>query len=236
MKQFFSGFWVVLISISGILFLGTSLANAVDLDPGYLKAFGYKSIVASGKGYPAFEKYDPSQIDYQDKKFHIDAGENATLDLRAIWPKGKPIKFHVKKLIKDQAANYKNVTVAPYVIWQFWAAEEGKSFPTNLKNTPDWEPIAEQLFEINKETGEWLSSGCPWENLKEKGRIASWLANAKSGDMIYAIYTVGFTYKEKDSVENKFDTDLNKFVPTNVTGAIGYALADPIAACIIVIN
>ena len=76
-------------------------------DPAYFKAFGYGSIAASIGGRPSFDKYDPSQFDYQDGVFYIPSTTNR-LDLRALLPEGQTYGSMMSALFKSKASLLKD--------------------------------------------------------------------------------------------------------------------------------
>src|SRR3989339_1364743 len=118
---------------------------ATPIDPGYTSAFGYASVIASSKGYPVIDKYDPSQFEYKNGAFYIDGGEEATLNLRQILPKGmKDGEYEaiIKEKLPDNMADFEKYTSN----WRIWNLPEGKAWPKKKLKSPDWDPVAECIY------------------------------------------------------------------------------------------
>lgn len=229
--------------IFSVLFLFVfTAAISEDPDPAYNKAFGYGVIIASGKGYPAFEKYDPSQFDFRNGKFYISAGEDATIDLRVFSPKGTSDGTFVEQLKKADPEKYKTKK-NDFTIWQVWAShdKEGnelfsadKPWPSKLADVPAWSPIMSQRNTFDDaDSYTWNSSGCKWED--SKSMLKSYLVNAKPGYKFYVIYSVGFDYVAGVGEETFIDkeTKQKKTVKVDIEKKI---FGPPIAVCTIEIK
>ena len=93
--------------LRAILLLTFLSFSFVDLDPGYINAFGYGSICVSIKGYPEKDKYDASQFDYKNNKFYVKKG--GRIDIRSILPQGKTYGDFLADFKKSNSAMYKDV-------------------------------------------------------------------------------------------------------------------------------
>ncbi|MFA6432034.1 MAG: hypothetical protein WCV91_06630 [Candidatus Margulisiibacteriota bacterium] len=188
---------------------------ATDIDPGYTSAFGYGVVIASEKGYPLVDKYDPSQFDYRDNAFHIAAGEGATIDLRMILPKGVKDGDYEAIIKKKLKSNLKHLEkYASY--WRIWDLPEGKSWPEKKLTAPDWDPIGDMTYygDDYSASADWTSSGCKWEDMRES--MWSKMSNLKPGDKFLVQYTEGYRANIK-TTENKWDDVYKEWRPTAVS-------------------
>lgn len=202
-----------------------------DLDPGYIKAFGYASICVSNAGYPAFSKYDPAQFEFRDGKFYVNAG--GRIDLRVFLPKGKLYKDLLDKFNKKHKEYAKVVEDQLY-----WKIYGNYDFAGNLL-FDKWEPSPEKQMDRSKEicfmhfntdngVRDWDGSGVSWDDPENdlKTDVGLWLSNAKPGWQLYIIHTVGF---RRNCPENSYwDYNQGKTVTP-----IAFEKAPPIAYTIV---
>jgi len=222
----------------------TVLSQKIDIDPKYPQTFGYGVIIASINGYPKYDQYDESQFIYKDGLFLVQNDEKSTLDLRVILPKGMTEGKLVEKLKKEKPHNLKSKK-AEYSVWQLWVSHEtyGKEnitertpWPTDLTSTPMWSaPYNEKFYNAGESSKNFVTAGYKWEDGMNTS-IGNWLAYAKPGYKIYAVYRVCYEYSVPGGqMETKWDANLKKWYQQKSTGGIGYIYSDPIAAASIVV-
>jgi hypothetical protein len=208
-------------------------ALAGKLNPGYSKEFGYGVVVASVKGYPSYDNFDKSQFNYDKttKEFSISAGD--TLDLRAIYPKGKlmrnlvnEVKAKYKKLLADKTITVQEIGTA----FRIWKIDAEHPVPQKLSDEPEWNPMLEQTYNADEEFLSWDSSGLKWDEIN--GYITNWQENAKPGDKLYVLFEGGLRAKGEPTVENKQNPLTGQFEPTSVPGLL-YLNYLPFAKCVI---
>ena len=173
-----------------------------DLDPGYIKTFGYGSICVSQNGYPQKATFDPTQFDYHDGKFFISA--KTQFDLRAILPLGKTYGDLVNDFVRRKPHASRNRT--DKVIWRIFTSHdrEGKKVyehfpPSNeemLSELSYWTSPKELCFSPLDEAdvSAWNSSGASWsdENTRFLMMCYNWLFDAQPGWQMYIVHTVGY--------------------------------------------
>jgi hypothetical protein len=183
------------------LFTFLSMTMA-DLDPAYIKAFGYGSICVSGNGYPQLATYDPTQFDYHDGKFFIQA--KTQFDLRAFLPEGKTYGDLMNDFLRRKPHAKDNLSEK--VIWRVFAShdKEGKKIYEHFPPSP-----GEMLSELSYMTSPkelsfaalyeadvagWKTSGATWsnENTHLMMMCYNWLFDAQPGWQLYIVHTVGY--------------------------------------------
>jgi hypothetical protein len=219
-------------------FFTISTAVSQGIDPGYVNAFGNAVIIASIKGYPLFDKYDESQFIYKDGHFLVQNDDQSTLDLRVIMPKGMSEGKLLDKLKKEKPQNLKHKK-AEYAVWEIWFSHtlDGREnitdrcpWPSKLSDEPKWSEPQYKYYNATTESKDFITSGFKWED-GLKSSVGDWIVAAKPGYKMYVIYRVAYEYSVPGGqIENKWDSDLKKFVPTKSTGGIGYVYSDPVAA------
>jgi len=212
---------------------GSSQSN--DPDPGYARTFGYGVVVASGKGYPAFGKFEAAQFKFEQGKFIIAAGPSATLDVRAILPRGMTIAQAVDKVQRERAENLK-YKVEEFMIFQIWFSQDqsGKvlvdaehPWPQKPTDVPTWGQPREQRYTVTDESKAWTGAAATWEEMK--GELWE-LASARPGQKLYVIYRVGYKYKTPaGELESKWDPNLRQFIQVPSKGLLGFVLGEPLA-------
>jgi hypothetical protein len=197
MKKRLPVFLVSMVSLVTLL----SLAPA-DLDPAYIKAFGYGSICVSGNGYPQKGTYDPSQFDYHDGKFFI--GAKTQFDLRAFLPEGKTYGDLMNDFLRRKPHAKEKRTEK--VIWRIFAShdmEGNKIYPhfppspgemlSELSYTTSPKELCFSPLEESDVSG-WNTSGATWSN--DVTHISmmcyNWLFAAQPGWQLYIVHTVGY--------------------------------------------
>ena len=203
----------------------------VDIDPGYIKAFGWGSVCVSTKGYPEKEKYDASQFEYHDGKFFVKKGSR--IDVRAILPEGKTYNDFVNNFKNQNSSKYTDVISESHyflfypdhmiggiqVHWGSWPSSGDIIKEENPYTLP---------FSLEGGVLEWNSSGVKWDDMESRLQttVGTWLENAEPGWQMYIAETVGW---ERYRPEDKYwDWDRGKEVtPT------GYEFATPHAYCIL---
>lgn len=201
-----------------------------DLDPAYIKAFGYGSICVSKGGYPSKTKYDPSQFEFRDGKFFVNAG--GTIDLRSFNPKGKLYKdlldgFNKKhkeysKVIEDNIywRIFANYDFAGNKLFDKWDTPE--EMMTNDKE------ICLIAFSTKNGVRDWDGSAVKWDdtNSDMKRDVGMWLNSAKPGWQLYIVHSVGF---QRNFPELQY-WDYNQ---GRTVVPIGYEMAPPIGHVIV---
>lgn len=221
------------IIVAGMILLGFMVSSftLVDLDPAYLKAFGYGSICVSGKGYPKKDKYDPSQFDFNDGKFYIQAGR--TIDLRAFLPQGKTYGSLVKSftgshpkygnMVEDQIywKIYSNYDKVGNKLFDKWESDPVKMLHQN-------NPLCFIPLNTQGAIQGWNTAGVDWndtENNDLQRDVGNWLETAKPGWQLYILHTVGF---RRNCPEDKYwDVARQEYIIP-----VAFEMARPIAFCI----
>lgn len=227
----------ILFLVTLALMAGTLAAG--ELDPGYAKAFGKGVIIASGKGYPAIGKYDPALFDYRDGTFFIKGGEEATVDLRVLFPVGVNQGTAIAKVRKEQPGNVKHLK-DEISVWKIWCdhdyggallVDDKHPWPKTKKDEPTWaEPLVEQIYNASPESKKWESMGCTWVDLRSS--LASTLSKVPAGTRFYVTLQFGYKYLTPGGqMETKWDDVYRKWVQVRSQGLQGYALSDPVAVC-----
>jgi len=234
---------VVFLTTLGITVGSASvIAQSDDRDPGYTNTFGYGVVMASGKGYPAYGKFDAAQFKFENGKFIIPSGSSATLDLRAILPKGMTVTQAVAKAQREHSENLK-YKIEDFMVFQIWLSHDpsGKElanaehpWPQKLTDVPTWGKPREQRYTVSEESKSWTGAVATWDEMK--GELWE-LANAKPGYKLYVVYRVGYKYKTPaGEMENKWDPNLRQFIQVPSTGLLGFELGEPLAVCTIEIR
>jgi hypothetical protein len=180
-------------------FLSMTLA---DLDPAYIKAFGYGSICVSGNGYPQFATYDPTQFDFHDGKFFIQA--KTQFDLRVFLPEGKTYGDLMTDFLRRKPHAKDNRT--DKVIWRIFASHDQKGNKIYAHFPPSPEEMLSELsyFTSPKElcfspldemdVSGWKTSGVTWSDDKTHLLMlcSNWINAAQPGWQLYIVHTVGY--------------------------------------------
>ena len=191
---------VFLVSLVGLFtFLNFTVA---DLDPGYIKAFGYGSICVSQNGYPQFSTYDPAQYDFHDGKFFISA--KTQFDLRAILPEGKTYSDLVNDFVRRKPHARDNRS--DKVIWRIFASHDRQGNKLFEHFPPSNQEMLSELSYITSpkelcfspldemDVSAWKTSGATWSD--EKTHLSmicyNWLFDAQPGWQLYIVHTVGY--------------------------------------------
>ena len=220
----------------------SAFAQGDDRDPGYTNTFGYGVVVASGKGYPAYGKFDDGQFKFENGKFIIAAGSSATLDLRAILPKGMTVAQAVAKVQKERPENLK-YKVEDFMIFQIWFSHDQSGvelidakhpWPQKPTDVPAWGKPREQRYTVTDESKSWTGAVATWDEMK--GELWE-LAGARPGQTLYVVYRVGYKYKTPaGELESKWDPNLRQFVQVPSKGLLGFEYGEPLAVCTIEIR
>ncbi|MHC1738469.1 MAG: hypothetical protein AB9882_10705 [Ignavibacteriaceae bacterium] len=202
-----------------------------DLDPAYIKAFGYSAMCVSKNGVPDKTKYDPSQFEFRDGKFFVDAG--GRIDLRVFLPKGKLYKDILDGFNKKHR-EYSKVD-EDLLYWKIYAShdvvgnrlfEKWESSPA--KQMDQSNQICYIKFDTNN-SRDWDGSAVKWddtENNDLQRDVGIWLRMAQSGWQLYIIHTVGF---RRNCPENSY-WDYNQ---GRTVTPIAFETAPPIAYAIV---
>lgn len=203
-----------------------------DLDKGYVNAFGWGSICVSKAGYPSYSTYNPSQFEFANEKFYVEAG--GTINLRAICPKGKTYN----DLLKEFNLKHKefNKMTEELVCWKIYSSHDfaGNVLFTKWPSNPEEmlhanNPLCFMTYNTTSGIREWNSSGVDWDDTEGndmKTDVGLWLSSAKPGWQLYIFHTVGF---RRNCPENKFwDYSQGKEVIP-----IAYEMAKPFAITIV---
>jgi hypothetical protein len=183
-----------------------------DLDPAYIKAFGYGSICVSGNGYPQFATYDPAQFDFHDGKFFIQA--KTQFDLRVFLPEGKTYGDLMNDFLRRKPHDQGNRT--DKVIWRIFASHDQNGNKIYAHFPPSPEEMLSELsyFTSPKElcfspldeidVSGWTTSGVTWSDDKTHLLMlcSNWINAAQPGWQLYIVHTVGY----------KFSLRLNRYM------------------------
>lgn len=228
---------IVLVLVSGLWLIGQTL------DPAYTKKFGYGVILASGKGFPAFTKYDETQFNYKDGKFFLEPGEATTIDLRAILPQGTTMGALMNKLKAERGKNLSHKT-NEFFVWEIWCSHDGGTdqitgnykWPTTKKEVPAWASSCTAVYQKYNvaENSSWNTAGLKWDS--DGGNLqfefGTHLRMSKPGYKYYIMLRMAYEYSVPGGqTENKWNSILNRFEPVVSTGGVGYVFSDPIATC-----
>jgi hypothetical protein len=220
----------------------TTYSQSDGRDPGYANTFGYGVVVATGKGYPAFGKFDAGQFKFQDGKFIIPAGSSATLDLRAILPQGMTVAEAVAKVQRERTGNLKYKT-EEIMVFQIWFSHDQSGnhlidanhpWPQKTTDVPNWGKPRQQMYTVTDASKSWTGAAATWDEMR--GELWE-LANAKPGQKLYVVYRVGYKYKTPaGELESKWDPNLRQFIQVPSKGLLGFELGEPLAVCTIEIS
>lgn len=203
-----------------------------DLDSAYIKAFGYGAVCVSKSGFPQKTQYNPSQFEFRDGKFFVEAG--GTIDLRYFTPKGKLYKDLLDGFNKKHPEYSKKV--ADQVYWKIFANYD---FVGNVLHEK-WDTPEKMInkdkeicfIQFNTESGirDWDGSAVSWEDTENndlKRDVGMWLERAKPGWQLYIVHSVGF---RRNCPENSFwDYNQGRTVTPiafEMTPPIGHAIVE----------
>ncbi len=229
-----------------ILIAAVCFCNGQTIDPEYLKTFGEKTIVISGKGLPAPEKFDASMYNFKDGKSFISAGPDQTIDLMALLPAGMDIGKLVEKLKKDKPQNMKYYKYS-FISWRVWCSHNSGQvwytdelpWPKSISDIPNFSDAKEIQYDFDPAKHAtiaapqltWVQGG---SNLLSS---FSGFDNATPGIKYYVIFSVAYVYQASSGqIENKWDPIRKEYLPQKSTGALGYVYSDPIAVATIEID
>lgn len=219
---------LILLAIS---FFSLAAFIVSDLDPGYVKAFGWGSICVSNGGYPKLTSYDASQFDFHDGKFFVNTG--GTINLRTILPKGKTYNDLLKNFnLKHKEFSkmteeltfwkiYSNYDRVGNKLFDKWPADPSEMLHAN-------NPLCFITYNTNTNRS-WDGSGVDWDDTEGndmKMEVGNWLSSAKPGWQLYIFHTVGF---RRNCPEHQYwDASQGKQVVP-----IAYEMDKPFAYCIV---
>ncbi len=181
--------------IIGVIFLFSCPVQAAELAKGYVDAFGWGGIAASGKGYPPKAEFKADMFEFKDGKFFINVSDAQNLSIRAFVKEGKTLGELVEK-VKKQAGkkiDTRNRDVSKVI---FWASHNkdgeaiAKTWPTSLSQMPDWYSMEEKSFLCADEVNGWNSLGWKPENAEVEMKL--WLKSVKPGWKLYVAFFSGF--------------------------------------------
>lgn len=212
-----------------VLLAAATVASAAELDPAYVKAFGWGKICVSDKGFPAKASFDASLFNYKDGKFVISSGGENGINYRMLTKDGKTYGFYINKLKQANAQKMKTFRGNFHRVLIFVSHDEdGKQlfdkWPTKLSDQPQWNPMMKVEQDIETAVN-WTGAAATWDDICQfSGQLGRWLKDAKPGYRVYIMDMVGFT---RDCPEEKYwDKDqLRDVIP------IEYVSAEPVAAC-----
>ena len=219
---------LVLLTIS---FLSLAALKMADLDPAYVKAFGWGSICVSHSGFPQKANYDASQFDFRDGKFFVNAG--GTINLRSFLPQGKTYG-DILKNFNEKHKEFKKM-VEEQIYWKIYSSHDqvGNQLFDKWPSDPSKmlhqnKPLCFIPFNTNNNRS-WNGSGVDWddtENNDMQRDVGNWLSAAKPGWQLYIFQTVGF---RRNCPEDKFwDASQGKeIIP------IAFEMDKPFAYCIV---
>lgn len=219
------------------------MANAQQ-DPAYGANYPNGVLLASGKGLPQFTSYDASLFDFKNGVYNIVTGESATLDLRAVMPKGTTVATYVKKLKTEKPQNLKYWT-EDFYSYRIWCSHDNAGvnqvtekypWPVKITDEPKWaSPLSEKTTVLDAETNTWNTCAIKWEHIKFD--LQSYLLTAKPGTKFYIAYCVGYSYEVPGGqTETKWNSDYNIWEQVVSTGEVGYMYSAPIVVCTVALN
>ncbi len=219
----------------------TCITGFSQLDPGYITKFGYSSLIASGKGYPESNKFDPAQFNFKDNKFYIAPGANTTINLRAILPQGMTLGKCLEKVEKTYPANLKFRT-DNFIAFCVWSSHDrsGKNlvdathpWPQKISDEPKWtEWNFAYPVNLSDESKTWSSVGCEWGNEFERD-MKQILEYGIEGQKLYILMRVGYSYNNPDArIEKRWNANTQQYENITLSG-IGDEYGEPIVACTI---
>ena len=230
------------------LIIAASAAYADDPAPEYTVHFGYGSIVVSGSGYPLINKFNRTQFEYDvvKKVFYIKHGDDMSINMRQILPKGFTLQKCLDSVaqVKGQNLKYRSADVQ---VWSIWASHDRngaaledavRPWPSRPGDIPLWDPIVDCVWEQQARYGSDSTSGFRWDALgtdpPRQQKLKSYLRDLRPGHRLYVIFRVGYAYEvPAGQMEERWDLRQKKWVRRVSTGAIGYMLSDPLGACTI---
>ncbi len=215
-----------------VLSISLSAFSFVEIDQGYIKAFGWGSICVSKAGYPEIGSYNASQFEYKDGKFFVEAG--GSISLRAILPEGRTYG-DLLKAYNENHKEFKKMT-EEQIYWKIYSDHDVvgnvlfKEWPSNPEEMLHQnKPLCTMQFTTEGAVKSWKSSGVDWaetNNNDMQRDVGNWLASAKPGWQLYILHTVGF---QRNCPENKYyDYGQGKEVIP-----IAYEMAKPFAYSIV---
>jgi hypothetical protein len=214
-----------------LLFLTFLSFSFVDLDPGYINAFGWGSVCVSVNGFPEKDKYSASQYEFKDSKFYVKKG--GRIDVRAILPQGITYGVLLRDFKNQNSAKYTDViSEAHYFLFYpdhmiggiqvqwGWPSDPGGIISSGNPYTLP--------FGLEGGVLDWNTSGAKWDDMENglQTTVGTWLEYAEPGWQMYVAETVGW---ERWRPEDKYwDWDKGQYVTPS-----GYEFARPHAYCIL---
>lgn len=231
-----------------VFLLAASAACADDPSPEYMALFGYGSIMVSGAGYPAIHKCSRTQFEYDviKKVFYVKRGDDMTIDMRQILPKGSTMQKYLDSVVQVKGYNLKHRT-RDVQVWSIWASHDrngvrsddaARPWPSRTADIPQWDSVAEFEWLQQARFGSDSTSGFRWDDLgASPARLQALKERLKAlapGNRLYVIFRIGYAYEvPAGQVEDRWDPRSRKWVRQISAGAPGYVLSDPISACTI---
>lgn len=129
-----------------------------------------------------------------------------------------------------------------YCVWRFYYDRDDAGqllvdakppWPARLTDKPTWCEPAEAWMEVDDEVLGWNGAARVWDKHIQP-EIGTKVAMAPAGAKMYVTFGVAYEYKTPGgTIEQKWDPDLQKWIPVKSSGLLGYVYSDPIAACTI---
>ncbi len=216
-----------------LLAFAPQVCLADTLDQAYVTEYGWGSIVASDKAFPAKTKLNASLQDYRYGKFYVDRNQ---LNLRILNKDGKTYAQLLQEMKAAFAEKRNNILTDDMLFITIWLSHDhaGRqlytTWPQERAATPDWSSYCEVQLVLDSEFMEFVTSGANWDKiLKDCSEFKPTFASAKPGQMLYVAASVGF---RRNAVELKrWDASQGRYVTP-----WEFVRSEPIATATIVIK
>lgn len=224
-----------------LVFLGGIAVQAADLDPAYRKAFGEGVVIATNGDYPPVAACNPGQFNLVNGEFHVKLG--TPISFRAISPAGKKWKNFMDQVLKEKGGNLKYKQDGVFY-WQIWTdRDESNNLLDAAKNPwpkagkePNWGEAA--WFSTDwkgDEAGTWDTVGINADAFMENINRVTF--SAQQGQKFYIALYIGYSYMTPGGqMEQKWNSNLNRFESVESSGELGYMLSDLVCAGTFVID
>ena len=189
---------------------------AMDYDKQYALTYGTGTIIGSYKGLPLRDKFDKSQIEFNNGKSYIKGGVDATFCFRAFLKEGKDYNYfmNLKKKgydLKKIVEGSERIAVTVWASHSFRGDKQMDVWPTKLIDGEHLDNGAKLgvIYLIISEVMDYKDTGADWNNIKTNfdGAIENWLIYAKPGYKLYLSLNIGFVLNtEWDPINQKWNT------------------------------
>lgn len=213
------------------------------LDPEYAKAFGWGSVIASGKGFPSYTKCDPALFEAQEGAFCVKGGQGAKMDVRALFKEGKTYYELLRDFKKTVARKDLDERVEDSLVFFFWASKaklykSGGGFEDVTIPDEKWPKKKGEVPDARYLARTELKCGDNDDPKKKESQFASyalkfysdmntdlknWVWKANPGDKLYVAVYVAFIKKMPE--QKRVEADGRVVVPTTTVFDAGAPIA-----------